>query len=160
MQGNTKVIKLDSGQLAFAPETKNGLRSNELTYNTISTPRAAQYQLVLSDSTKVWLNAASSLRTGRISLIWILLPSENKLVSCRQTAPCLMKRSSRISRIKIRLPVRTKLKKQYWLPGWNIRSRDYPCVWIPWWAKMVSDYPWVSGSVFRLPGFYWLGQRF
>lgn len=61
-QGNTKVIKLDSGQLAFSPETKNGLHSDEISYNTISTPRAAQYQLVLSDGTKVWLNAASSLR--------------------------------------------------------------------------------------------------
>jgi len=61
-QGNTKVIKLDSGQLAFAPEINNGTRPEEINYNTISTPRAAQYQLVLSDGTKVWLNAASSLR--------------------------------------------------------------------------------------------------
>lgn len=30
--------------------------------NTISTPRGGQYELVLSDGTKVWLNAASSLK--------------------------------------------------------------------------------------------------
>lgn len=30
-------------------------------YNTITTPKAGQYQLVLSDGTRVWLNAASSL---------------------------------------------------------------------------------------------------
>jgi transmembrane sensor len=33
-----------------------------LAYNTISTPRGGQYQIVLSDGTKVWLNAASSLK--------------------------------------------------------------------------------------------------
>ena len=61
-QGNVKVIKLDSGQLAYSPVSANGAESSEITYNTISTPRAAQYEVVLSDGTKVWLNAASSLR--------------------------------------------------------------------------------------------------
>jgi transmembrane sensor len=61
-QGNVKVIKLDSGQLAYSPVSANGTESSEITYNTISTPRAAQYEVVLSDGTKVWLNAASSLR--------------------------------------------------------------------------------------------------
>src|SRR5690606_6796401 len=31
-------------------------------YNTITTPRGGQYQVVLPDGTKVWLNAESSLR--------------------------------------------------------------------------------------------------
>ncbi len=61
-QGNVKVIKLDSGQLAYTPASGKGISSSEISYNTISTPRAAQYQIVLSDGTKVWLNAASSLR--------------------------------------------------------------------------------------------------
>jgi transmembrane sensor len=61
-QGNVKIIKLDSGQLAYSPQSSNGTTSSEISYNTISTPRAAQYQVVLSDGTKVWLNAASSLR--------------------------------------------------------------------------------------------------
>lgn len=62
IQGNVKVIKLDSGQLAYSPAASNTTDSLEITYNTISTPRAAQYQVLLSDGTKVWLNAASSLR--------------------------------------------------------------------------------------------------
>ncbi|MBK8606264.1 MAG: FecR domain-containing protein [Chitinophagaceae bacterium] len=57
-QGNTKVIKLDDGQLAY---NAGGIGS-EVVYNTISTPRGGQYQLTLADGTKVWLNAASTLR--------------------------------------------------------------------------------------------------
>jgi transmembrane sensor len=34
----------------------------ETRYNTVITPRGGEYQLVLSDGTKVWLNAASSIR--------------------------------------------------------------------------------------------------
>ncbi len=56
-QGNTKVIKLD-GQLAYNADGA----ATEVVYNTISTPRGGQYQLILADGTKVWLNAASSLR--------------------------------------------------------------------------------------------------
>lgn len=33
-----------------------------LQYNTLSTPRGGQFQLVLPDGTRVWLNAASSIR--------------------------------------------------------------------------------------------------
>ena len=36
--------------------------SAEILYNTISTPRGGQYQLILADGTKVWLNSSSSLR--------------------------------------------------------------------------------------------------
>jgi len=61
-QGNVKITKLDSGQLAYSSQSSNGTASSEISYNTISTPRAAQYQVILSDGTKVWLNAASSLR--------------------------------------------------------------------------------------------------
>ncbi|WP_158643984.1 FecR family protein [Pseudobacter ginsenosidimutans] len=35
---------------------------NELVYNTITTPKGRQYQVVLPDATIVWLNAGSSLR--------------------------------------------------------------------------------------------------
>ena len=59
-QGNIKVIKLDDGQLAY---DKSGVSASpQLLYNTISTPKGGQYQLTLSDGSKVWLNAASSLR--------------------------------------------------------------------------------------------------
>ena len=57
-QGNTKIIKLDDGQLAYNAANSNG----EVLYNTISTPKGGQYQIVLPDKSKVWLNAASSLR--------------------------------------------------------------------------------------------------
>jgi len=57
-QGNSKILKLN-GVLSY-----NTLKNNtsEVLYNTISTPRGGQYQLILTDGTKVWLNAASSLR--------------------------------------------------------------------------------------------------
>ena len=40
------------------PKTK----PNEIVYNTISTPRGGQYQILLPDGTKVWLNSASSIK--------------------------------------------------------------------------------------------------
>ncbi len=56
-QGNTKVVKIN-GKLSYKEaETK----TNEIVYNTISTPRGGQYQVVLPDGTNVWLNAASTL---------------------------------------------------------------------------------------------------
>jgi transmembrane sensor len=57
-QGNSKILKLN-GMLSYNTlKTK----SSEVLYNTISTPRGGQYQLMLADGSKVWLNAASSLR--------------------------------------------------------------------------------------------------
>jgi len=63
-QGSTKIIKLTSGQLAYSPlqRGQGGLVAGSALYNTISTPRGGQYQIVLPDGTKVWLNAASSIR--------------------------------------------------------------------------------------------------
>jgi ferric-dicitrate binding protein FerR (iron transport regulator) len=65
-QGLTKVIKLDNGQLAYHVGKKGvettGAISEAIRYNTISTPRGGQYQVVLPDGSKVWLNAVSSLR--------------------------------------------------------------------------------------------------
>lgn len=60
-QGATQIIKYNGAQLAYnsAPE---GEVPRPFTYNTISTPRGGQYQVVLPDGTKVWLNASSSLR--------------------------------------------------------------------------------------------------
>ncbi len=58
-QGNVKVIKLNTGQLAY---TDQGISSKEMQYNTITTPKGGQYKIVLSDGTETWLNAASSIR--------------------------------------------------------------------------------------------------
>lgn len=68
-QGNTKVIQLGGGRLAYAPgggvaeggaAAEGGATAME--YNTVKTPRGGQYQVRLPDGSKVWLNAASSLR--------------------------------------------------------------------------------------------------
>jgi transmembrane sensor len=52
-----KVVKLDSGLIAY---NVNDIAKNE--WNTLTTPRGGQYAVTLSDGTKVWLNAASSLK--------------------------------------------------------------------------------------------------
>lgn len=61
-QGNVKVIKLDNGLLSYAGQGTKKDTNKEMVFNTISTPRGGQYQVTLSDGTKVWLNAASSIR--------------------------------------------------------------------------------------------------
>lgn len=57
-QGNSRILKLN-GMISY-----NNLNKKDapVLYNTISTPRGGTYLLVLTDGTKVWLNAASSLR--------------------------------------------------------------------------------------------------
>ncbi|CAL1518951.1 FecR domain-containing protein [Chitinophaga sp. MM2321] len=57
-QGNTKVMKLANGQLAYDAE---GPASEKVLHNTIHTPRGGTYRLILPDGTAVWLNAASSI---------------------------------------------------------------------------------------------------
>jgi ferric-dicitrate binding protein FerR (iron transport regulator) len=59
-QGSTRIIKLDSGRLAYTVNHNDVNAAPQ--YNTISTPRGGQYQVVLPDGSQVWLNAASSLR--------------------------------------------------------------------------------------------------
>jgi ferric-dicitrate binding protein FerR (iron transport regulator) len=57
-QGSTKVIKPGSGRLTYDAGTG---AAGTIGYNTITTPRGGEYQVVLPDGSKVWLNAASSL---------------------------------------------------------------------------------------------------
>ena len=78
-QGNAKVVKIDAGMLAYNGKMKGetgvkggdeGMKGGDgamkrgegVMYNTIATPYGGQYQVVLPDGSKVWLNAASSLR--------------------------------------------------------------------------------------------------
>ena len=52
-------ISLNNGRLAYEAA---GEQVAEIAYNTMRTPKGRQFNLVLPDGTKVWLNAASSLR--------------------------------------------------------------------------------------------------
>jgi len=56
-QGSVRVVK-QNGQLSYTSLTG----THELLYNTVTTPRGRQYQLLLADGSRVWLNSASSLR--------------------------------------------------------------------------------------------------
>ncbi|HZW71264.1 MAG TPA: FecR domain-containing protein [Hanamia sp.] len=56
-QGNTNIIK-KNGKIVY---DEQNISKREVLYNTMTTPRGRQYNLVLSDGTKVWLNAASSI---------------------------------------------------------------------------------------------------
>ena len=63
--GGIQVQKVKSGQLIVtfhksAAPAKGAAQS--LRYNTLTTPKGGQYQITLADGTKIWLNAASSIR--------------------------------------------------------------------------------------------------
>lgn len=79
--GNKATLTLTNNKTIDLSEEKDGLiiNNNEITYSdgtkignssdlaateyiTITTPKGGQYKVVLSDGTRVWLNAASSLR--------------------------------------------------------------------------------------------------
>lgn len=53
-------IALDAGTLTYTDGTE--LEKKLADYATLATPRGGQYQIVLPDGSKVWLNAASSLK--------------------------------------------------------------------------------------------------
>ncbi|HEV8083953.1 MAG TPA: FecR domain-containing protein [Chitinophagaceae bacterium] len=55
---NSKVTKPENGQVVYEGAANSESKIGE---NTISTPRGGQYMVVLSDGTKVWLNASSSI---------------------------------------------------------------------------------------------------
>ncbi|HJT75539.1 MAG TPA: FecR domain-containing protein [Chitinophaga sp.] len=56
-QGGTVVYR-NNGQLQY----QGNQSPAGMVYNTLATPRGGQYQVVLPDGTKVWLNAASRLK--------------------------------------------------------------------------------------------------
>jgi transmembrane sensor len=59
LQGSAQVNKQDS-MLVYQHTGNKGTK--EVVYNTLEIPRGGQYCVVLPDGTRVWLNAASSLR--------------------------------------------------------------------------------------------------
>ncbi len=58
-QGNTEITKSGEGELVYKSNNK---AANAVVYNTVTTPKGGQYHIVLPDGSKVWLNAASSLK--------------------------------------------------------------------------------------------------
>jgi transmembrane sensor len=58
-QSGTQIVKSGDGQVEYESDNSN---VEKIDYNTISTPQGGQYQLTLSDGSRVWLNAASSIR--------------------------------------------------------------------------------------------------
>lgn len=69
-QNGIKVTKAANGQLVYtiierSPNLPGATASNEVNtpdFNTIETPKGGQYQVVLPDGSKVWLNAYTSLK--------------------------------------------------------------------------------------------------
>jgi transmembrane sensor len=58
-QAGVQITKTEDGQLVY---TVLENKSAAALYNTIETPKGGQYQVSLPDGTRVWLNAASSLK--------------------------------------------------------------------------------------------------
>jgi transmembrane sensor len=61
-QAGIQISKTADGQLIYTIEDASVAEDSKLIYNTISTPKGGQYQLKLPDGSKIWLNAASSLK--------------------------------------------------------------------------------------------------
>lgn len=61
-EGQTDIIKTKQGEIIYQSESKASKSPELVSYNTVSTPKAGQYQVKLPDGTWVWLNAASSIR--------------------------------------------------------------------------------------------------
>jgi ferric-dicitrate binding protein FerR (iron transport regulator) len=58
-EDNSLIVKNDSGKISYGASANT---PKEILYNILSTPKGGQFQLVLPDGSKVWLNAASSLK--------------------------------------------------------------------------------------------------
>jgi transmembrane sensor len=66
-QQSISIENIKSGEIVYNAEEAikkqdKPVEVNLTAYNTIETPRGGQYEVVLPDGTKVWLNAASSLK--------------------------------------------------------------------------------------------------
>lgn len=62
-KSGVQISKTDDGQLVYAIEDKEQSIPNKTSaINKIETPKGGQYQVVLPDGTRVWLNSSSSLK--------------------------------------------------------------------------------------------------
>ncbi len=58
-EGNGMYIKLDSTVVTYSGEQTDSLN---IVYNTLNVPIGGEFRLILSDGTKVWVNAGSTLK--------------------------------------------------------------------------------------------------
>lgn len=61
-QANTVITKTKDGQVIYNSSQSSSIDAKSVPYNSISTPRGGEYQLLLPDNTKVWLNAESTIK--------------------------------------------------------------------------------------------------
>lgn len=66
-QGGNSILKTAEGELIYTFSGEESIavpvpEAGIINYNTIETPKGGKFQVVLPDGSKVWLNAASSLR--------------------------------------------------------------------------------------------------
>jgi ferric-dicitrate binding protein FerR (iron transport regulator) len=59
-QNGARLNKTNDSSLVYNANGKTGVTN--IAYNTLETPRGRQYSVVLPDGTKIWLNAASSIK--------------------------------------------------------------------------------------------------
>ncbi len=57
-----KVSKTIDGELIYSIDEEDGKSSSKNDFHTIETPLGGQYQIILPDGSKVWLNSSSSLK--------------------------------------------------------------------------------------------------
>jgi ferric-dicitrate binding protein FerR (iron transport regulator) len=63
VDGNAAITKTGNGQLAYKTIKSGKLQAtNQIAYNTLTTPRGKKTHVTLADGTQVWLNASSSIR--------------------------------------------------------------------------------------------------
>jgi transmembrane sensor len=61
VEHDTQIRKDAEGRIVYKTQQGSQVEADENIKNTISTPSGGQYRLTLSDGSKVWLNAASSI---------------------------------------------------------------------------------------------------
>jgi len=62
-EGDIRITKTADGKIIYEPSTaqRADVDSKAVVYNTVSTPKGGQFQVVLPDGSQVWLNAMSSI---------------------------------------------------------------------------------------------------
>lgn len=61
VQHNTVINKVNDGQLVYASNHENQVQPANVSWNTLTIPTGGQYNIVLPDGTKVFLNSQSTL---------------------------------------------------------------------------------------------------